>query len=183
MTHQDVLEKILDSTNATVGGGSASALAGAMGAGLMGMVARLSIGKDYGYPAEEYERIASELDALVQELLAGSIADTEAFCGIKAAYQVPKEDRERRSAAIQAAGMKAADVPLANAACCRKVRDLGRRLSGKSNPNAASDVGIGLALAEIGIAGCLDNVKANLALIKDAAIRKDYEQRISGIEH
>lgn len=182
MTYQDILDKILDSRDATVGGGSASALSGAMAAGLIGMVSRLSVGKDYGFSPEEYERVATELDGLAAELLKGSVADTEAFRLIKEAYQIPKEEKERRRDAIQSAGMKAADVPLANGALCLRVHELGKRLSGRSNPNAASDIAVGLELSRIGYHGCLANVRANLGLIKDEHIRNGYEQRIASLE-
>lgn len=182
MTYHEILDKILDAKDATVGGGSAAALSGAMAAGLLGMVARLSVGKDYGCPPEECTRSADELDTLAGELLRGSVADTEAYCLIKAAYGVPKDEKERRSAAIQAAGIQAADVPLANGIACRSVLALGRKLFGRSNPNAASDLEVGLALAQTGITGCLANVSVNLALIKDENLKHDYEQRIASLE-
>ena len=79
----DVLEKIMDSKDTTVGGGSASAVAGAMAAGLVGMVARLSTGKQYGLPDERYLGIADELDMLAVKLKDGAVADTQSYLGIK----------------------------------------------------------------------------------------------------
>lgn len=45
MSYIDIMDKILDSHDVTVGGGSSSAIAGAIAAGLIGMVARLSTKK------------------------------------------------------------------------------------------------------------------------------------------
>jgi ABC-type sugar transport system ATPase subunit len=68
-----VLEYVLDSTDATVGGGSAAALAGAMAAGLAGMVARLSMGRGLGLSDERYLAVADETDELGRDLHAQNI--------------------------------------------------------------------------------------------------------------
>ena len=182
MSDIDVLERILDSADVTTGGGSAAALAGAMAAGLMGMVARLSAGKDLGFSPDDYLAMADELDRLGRGLLLGAQADSEAYALIKAAYRLPREDKPARDAAIQAAGMQAADVPLANGMACRAVLELGLRLDGRSNPNAGSDLQVGLALARTGIAGCAANVRVNLGLIKDPELKLEYGRRISELE-
>jgi len=182
MSYQDTMEKILDSRDVTVGGGSASALAGAMAAGLAGMVARLSAAKDYGTSPEECERLAAELDGLGAALREGAVADAQAYGLIKAAYQVPREDKQRRGEAIQAAAIRAADVPLANGTACRSVHDLARQLLGRSNPNAGSDLAVGIALARVGVAGCAANVRANLGLIKAEDLKQGYERKIAELE-
>jgi formiminotetrahydrofolate cyclodeaminase len=153
-----------------------------MAAGLAGMVARLSTAKDYGLPAQECERAAGELDDLGAALREGAVADAEAYGGIKAAYQIPREDKQRRSEAIQAAAVRAAEVPLANGAACRRVHDLGRQLLGHSNPNAGSDLAVGIALARVGVAGCVANVRANLGLIKAEDLKQDFERKIATLE-
>ena len=104
----EVVEKIMDSRDVTVGGGSASAVAGAMAAGLVGMVSRLSVGKEYGLPDERYLEIAEELDELAVQLKEGAVEDTRSYLGIKAAFALPKatdEQKSARRAAIESAAI------------------------------------------------------------------------------
>lgn len=179
MNLYEVLDKIRESTDFTVGGGSASALAGSMAAGLAGMAVRLSFGKDYGLSDEEYGRIAGELDGLSDELGRGAIEDCEAFLGIKRAYALPKEteeDKRLRRAAVEKAAVYAAEVPLANAGRSFRVAEICGFLRGKFNPAAASDMEIGLMLAADGALGCALNIDANLPLIKTPEERLRLEK-------
>lgn len=186
MSYNEVFDKIIDSKDVTVGGGSASAIAGAMAAGLIGMVSRLSTKKDYGLPAEKYLEAADELDQLAKDLLIGAEKDTQAFCLIKAAYALPKETEEeklRRSSAIEKAGIAAAEAPKNNAFKCRRVYELGLLLNGKSNINAASDITIGINLSYLGIMGCVANIEANLSMIKDEKVRNEFENHIKTLKN
>src|SRR5215471_13894598 len=110
------------SSSPTPGGGSAAALAGAMGASLLAMVAGLP--KSRAATAEDAERlkaagsgcaaIAGELEALVER-------DSEAYNTVLAAYKLPKgtdEEKGARSAAIQAGFRAAIDAPLAVMRAC-----------------------------------------------------------------
>lgn len=182
MTQFDVLNKIIDSRDFTVGGGSAAALAGAMAAGLIGMVARLSIKKGYGLSIEQYTSIADKADKLSSELLEGTVKDTESFKKIKEAYAMPKEtqdDKSARSLAIEKAAVGAATVPLCNGKICKEVFELGVLLKDKSNPNAASDLEEGNLLVNAGILGCVLNIEANLPLIKDESIKEKFQKKIN----
>ena len=179
MNLYEVLDKIRESTDFTVGGGSASALAGSMAAGLVGMAVRLSIGKDYGLSDGEYEKIAGELDGLSDELGRGAIGDCEAFLGIKRAYALPREteeDKQLRREAVEKAAVNAAEVPLANGGRALRVAELCEYLKGKFNSAAASDLEIGGMLAADGALGCALNIDANLPLIKTPEERSRLEK-------
>lgn len=181
MSYIEVLDKILDSNDVTVGGGSASAISGAMAAGLIGMAARLSTKKDYGLPAEKHLEIAEELDALAKELLQGSEEDTKAYLMIKNAYSLPKstdEEKTQRTTAIENAGIAAAKVPKNNGYRCKRVYELGLIMEGKYNTNTSSDFNIGMNLAKLGVAGCILNIEANLSLIKNNEIKIEFENHI-----
>lgn len=131
MNYIDVLEKILDPHDVKVGGGSAAALSGAMGAGLIGMVALLSVGRDCGWDDADYLSAEARCSVLRQRLLIGAVADAEAYAQIAAAYKLPKTDeaeKEARRVAIETAGLAAASVPRDNAVCCREIYDLGVQL-------------------------------------------------------
>lgn len=170
MDYKEIIELILDEDNTTVGGGSSSAIAGAMACGLMGMVANLSRGKDYGYSDEEYSKIVKKLNDLKIELLQGSVDDNKAYELIVAAYKKPKstdEEKEVRKKYINDAGVEAADVPLNNAKRNAEVLKIGKDLLEKSNPACMTDLKAGIDLAEMGLKAGAANVEVNLPLIKD----------------
>lgn len=172
MDYKDVLDLILDTDDVTVGGGSASALAGAKACGLIGMVCKLSTKKDFGIPAEKQLEYAKELEELRDKLQLGVVNDANAYGVIRDAYKLPKEteeDKEARKHAIANAGVVGATSPMENAKLCKRVYDIGIELEGKTNPNCHSDLVIGYELAKVGTNGCLMNIEANLPLVKDEA--------------
>lgn len=176
MTYHDVLDKILDTGDATVGGGSAAALSGAMAAGLIGMAALLPVGKG-GLADETCRQVEARCKELRARLLAGCVDDTSAYSGIVAAYKLPKateEEKRARSQAIQVAGAGAAAVPRDTGRGCRDVYALGLSIREGYNKNAASDFEYGMELAALGIRGAIANIEANLPLIKDEAVRAEF---------
>jgi len=162
--------RILDPGDDATGGGTASAVAGAMAAGLAGMVARLSMG---GRGTEEeayYRAIDREARTLAADLFAGGRRDSEAFEAVQASRRLPagtEQERGSRKAAIRRALIHATRIPLENGEACRRVLELCRRLEGRCNPNAASDLECAGHLARAGLLGCLANVEINLSSIKD----------------
>ncbi len=93
---------VLNPEDNATGGGTASAVAGAMAAGLAGMVARVSLGKEGLRSDHFYEEIDSRARGLTGELLAGGEEDSQAFGHVMRAYRMPKEtdeDKKLRSAA------------------------------------------------------------------------------------
>ncbi len=169
----DVLTKVLDSNDTTVGGGCASALSGAMAAGMISMVAKLSQKKPVNFTTEKYDEIASECDDLVNQLQQGCVDDTKAYCMIVDAFKLPKgtdEELAARRAAVQAAAVKAAEVPRDNGMMCARVHELGAMLVGNSNPACLSDLTSALYLAEGGVKDCVLNIQANLGMIKDPVV-------------
>ena len=180
----EVVEKIMDSRDVTVGGGSASAVAGAMAAGLVGMVSRLSVGKEYGLPDERYLEIAEELDELAVQLKEGAVEDTRSYLGIKAAFALPKatdEQKSARRAAIESAAIRAANVPLENGRAALRILEFCREMDGKFNP-AASDMEAGVLLAEMAVKDTALNVEANLSLIKTPEINEELARSACGLK-
>lgn len=180
----DVFNKVVDSNDFTVGGGSASALAGAMAAGMASMVAKLSMAKPVNLTAEDYEAISKEADELAQKLLTGSEKDTEAYCMIKDAYGLPKstdEEKAVRRQAVRDAAYQAALVPKQNGYANKRVYELVCRLEGSSNPNCLSDLMSAKYLSESGVKGCILNIQANLSMIKDEARTKEMEEAMADL--
>src|SRR5262249_1406933 len=106
----------LASSDPTPGGGSASALASAVGASLLTMVARLPKTRSGSDADREALRAAADaLTPLGLDPAAAVDADTAAFERVVAAYKLPKgssEEQQARKAAIAAALRLATDVPL-----------------------------------------------------------------------
>ena len=167
------------SPNPTPGGGSAAALAGALGASLLAMVAglpksRTATEEDAQRLAAAGERcaaLAAELESLVDE-------DSAAYDRVMGAYKKPKgtdEEKAARSAAIQAAFRGAIAAPLAVMRACAAAAEQGVVVAGLGNPSASSDARVGLELLGAALRGARLNVEINLGSVKDA----DYAARVS----
>ena len=178
MTVKDYLD-LLKSDAPAPGGGSVSALSAAQGVGLVAMVADLTIGRE---KYAEYEEVckAAKKGALklYEELVAGIDKDTEAFNKVSAAYKLPKntdEEKAARSAAIREANVGATEVPFETVKLCLEGLKITETMVGKSNPNAASDLGVAALNLLAGIRGAWLNVKINLPGIKDEALKAKFE--------
>ena len=185
MDYKNVLDLILDSDDVTIGGGSASALSGAIACGLIGMVCKLSVKKDFGIPPDEQLKLADELDDIREKLLAGIVEDAKAYGVIRDAYKLPKNTKEEikaRKEAIAKAGIVGANTPMENAKLCKRVYDIVTLLEGKSNPNCHSDLVIGYDLAKVGTNGCLMNIEANLSLVKDEEKIQEFKNAIKELK-
>jgi len=153
------------------GGGGAAALAGAMGACLISMVARLTIGKK-GYEAVEVQMrdILSRSDQLYQQLTVQVDEDAAAFNEVIAAMKLPKANETEagiRTEAMQKSFRRAAEVPYKAAVNCKEVLDLAAEIASGCNTNVSSDVGVAAELAWAGLQSSLLNVKINLPYLKD----------------
>ena len=153
------------------GGGTISAYMGALGAALGTMVANLSSHKagwddrweEFSNWADKGQKIQAELMVLVDE-------DTEAFNRIMEAFGLPKktdEEKEARSAAIQAATLFATQVPLHTMQASFKVFELCKAMAEEGNPNSVSDAGVGVLAARAAVLGAGLNVKINASGLKD----------------
>lgn len=172
----------LASASPAPGGGSAAALAGALGAALVAMVCRLTIGrKSYQDVSAELEAILPRADERRQELVQLMDADAEAYQRVIAAYKLPKEndaDKASRAVVIQEALKVAAQVPLQIARACADVLTMSATVAGKGNKNAASDAGAGALLAEAGLRAAIMNVEINLGLIEDASFVQETRSQL-----
>lgn len=183
------LQSFLDqvaSAEPAPGGGTVAALSGALGASLVAMVCRLTIGKK-GYEAvsAEMEAILPRAEALQRELTNLMQADTDAYARVMAAYRLPKtneDERVARTRAIQAALEHAADVPLHVAECCAQVLELARLVVEKGNKNAASDGGVGALMAQSGLHGAVFNVLINLSGISDETFKQERRARVNQLQ-
>jgi len=153
------------------GGGSISALAGALGAALASMVANLSIGKgEFDGRYEELCELAEKAQAAKDELVRAIDADTDAFNEVIAALRMAKDTPEQvavRAEAIRAGYKSAAQVPLRTAQLCREVLDLCRAAADIGNQAVMSDAGVGALMAYAGVQGAIHNVRINLPHTND----------------
>ena len=161
----------LASGSPTPGGGSAAAVAGAMGAALVSMVCNLTIDREKFVAVEEQAKeILTRAEALRAELNQLVAEDIEAFNAVMAAFRLPKgTDAEKavRRTAIQDGTKQATLTPLATARACAEVIELCQVVAEIGNPNAISDAGAGAACAQAGLKAASLNVLINLPSIED----------------
>ena len=169
LTVGQFLEALAD-PNPTPGGGTASAIAGAIGTALLVMVTGLA--KSGNNMDEEKATLASAKAALTPlgaTLTTLADADAAAFDEVMSAYRQPKaseEEKADRSAAIQAALQSATLVPLRTLRACAQVMAHAGLVAAHGNRSAVSDVRVAIGLLEAAAGGAEANVRINLAAVR-----------------
>ena len=158
------------------GGGSVSALAGAMGAALSSMVANLTFGKKgHESDSDALKSVAQQAQVLKDELLRAIDRDTEAFNKVMDAFRLPKKtdaQKSERATAISEATKHAALVPLNVMKLAAESLEQVQQIAEKGIDNAISDAGVAALMGRACAEGAYLNVKINLAGIEDADFNK-----------
>jgi formiminotetrahydrofolate cyclodeaminase len=176
MQIKDYLEQ-LASDHPTPGGGSASALAGALAASLVSMTAGLSVKKGM-LEKKKVMEIRKKALALQGRLSRSVEEDAQSYDEVLKAFRLPKDtekERSRRSRMIQKAYQKATVTPRRVCEDCLPLLEFSRTLVSKGNPNAFSDAGVAAFLAGTAIEGGLLNIRINLGAIKDRTFVRKME--------
>jgi glutamate formiminotransferase len=171
------------SPSATPGGGSVSAYAGAMAAALGQMVAGLSRKKkSQAAFADELSAALMGMRKAADELTEAIDLDAAAYDAVMAAFKLPQgnsEEMQQRNAAIQAATMKAAEVPMQVAERTAALYERLGQLERVAAASMRSDVQVARMMASAGARGALANVEINLDGINDAGYVAEMRQRVT----
>ena len=154
------------------GGGSAAALAGAVGVSLMIMVAGLRKTRT----GTEDERTALAAAAVrlrpLRDVLATLVdRDSEAYASVLEALRLPKAtdaEKAARRVAIDRAMQAATEVPLETMRTCQQALRDAATIAANGSRSAASDVGVAVELLRTAVHGAGLNVDTNLADLNDS---------------
>lgn len=167
------------SRKATPGGGSVAAYMGALSAGLLAMVGRITLGKkDRPKDAEHLESAVKLGEELRAKFLKLVVDDSESFNEVMKAFKIPKEQTDTRKKAIQDATKKAAEVPLTTLENSVQTLRLAQRVAEHGTTNALSDVSTSIAAAGAASKGAASNVNVNLDSLDDRPYAEQVARRI-----
>lgn len=155
------------------GGGSAAALAGALGASLLIMVAGLPKTRT-GAPEEaaDLAEASARLRPLRDSLLELVDDDSRAYTAVLEAMRLPRQtevEKETRRTAVDAAMHGATRVPLETMRFCQQALRGAIVVATHGNRNAATDTGATVELLVAALRSAGMNVDVNLAGTSDAA--------------
>jgi formiminotetrahydrofolate cyclodeaminase len=176
---QIALADLLDafaSNEPVPGGGSAAALAGAVGASLLIMVAGLPKTRT-GAPEEaaDLAEASARLRPLRDTLASLVERDSAAYTAVLDAMRLPKvtdADKEARRAAIEEAMRGAIEVPMDTMRACQQALRGAVVVARNGYTNASTDTGTAVLLLMAGLRGAGLNVDVNLKSLSDAAFVK-----------
>lgn len=173
MDIKEFLKNVAENTP-TPGGGSVTALVGALSASLLSMVAGVSINRGT-LEKGKLKDIKKESSLIQQRLYRAIDEDAKSYEAVIKAFRLPKEtkkERIKRGKEIEKAYQKATLTPKLICEKSIELMRLSKLLIKGGNPNALSDVGISAILADSAFTSSLLNININLSSIKDERFKK-----------
>ena len=175
----------LASDSPAPGGGSVSALAGALSAGLTNMVGVLSYGKK-GYEEywDEIEDLSNSAQKLKNRLLFLVDEDTASFNQVMTAMRMPSDSEEQaaeRLEALQSATIYSARIPLQVMEASLEAMKLAIRMAEIGNQNSLSDAGVAVLQSQAGLEGAAMNVLINLPGISDTGVVTELRDKAAAL--
>lgn len=159
------------------GGGSVSALVGALAVAMSEMAANFTVGKRKFASVERTVRqMLDELSRCRDALLDLMDRDVEAYGAVNKAYALSAESSEQgaaRQQAIHQALRDAMSAPLEVMRQCARLSAIADRLADIGNPNLITDVGVSAILAEGACEAARLNVEINLKLLGDTKLKEE----------
>jgi methenyltetrahydrofolate cyclohydrolase len=168
----------------TPGGGSASAVAAALGCALLAMTARIGVLRAEPDAAERLDRLAGEADRLRVVLVEQERTDAGVYERMVATVRAARatEGDPGAARAAEAARADATDVPLATAELAADGLTLAAELTGMGLARTASDQLVASHLLRAGLEGGLSTVAFNLRRMAPGPVRDDLAARAGRLE-
>jgi formiminotetrahydrofolate cyclodeaminase len=168
----------------TPGGGSASAVAAALGCALLAMTARIGARKTEPDGAGRLGRLAGEADRLRAALVEQERTDAGVYERMVATVRAARatEGDPGAARAAEAARVDATEVPLATAELAAEGLDLATELAGMALNRTASDQLVAAHLLRAGLEGGLATIAFNLRRMAAGPVRDDLAARAGRLD-
>ena len=168
----------------TPGGGSASAVAAALGCALVAMAARIGTARAEPEAAERLVWLAGEADRLRAVLVEQERTDAGVYERMVATVRAARatEGDPGAARAAEAARVDATEVPLFTAELAADGVGLADQLAGMALTRTASDQLVAAHLLRAGLEGGLSTVAFNLRRMAAGPVRDDLTARAGRLE-
>lgn len=164
----------------TPGGGSVSAMVGALGVAMAAMVGNLTYGKPkYAEVEAEIKEITGRAYFIINRLEKLVAADIAAFGKFMDVYRMPKntdEEKARREEAMQKALKTATNEPVEIARTLLDALVITEKLSKIGNKMAISDAGVAAYVCEAAINAVLLSADINIPMVTDQEFVKAIKE-------
>jgi formiminotetrahydrofolate cyclodeaminase len=175
LPYTELLERMA-SRDPAPGGGAGAALAGAMGASLVAMFARVSAASPKAAPHEKLLRaVADGADEARERLLRLADEDGRAYGKVLEAQRMPRDDEAQkasRAQALETAIREATETPLRIMEQVVEVIGYAKNAVETGIPSAMPDGATGSEICRAALKSAAMLVKANLPFVKDEAYVK-----------
>lgn len=176
----------LHSSAPVPGGGGASALAGALGSALGGMVMNLTAQNPrYADRAEETAALAEKAEDLEKRFLDLINRDATCFEPLSAAYRLPKgtdEEKAKRLQVMEDALVTACEAPMDILKTSVEALDFLSLCLEKGAKIALSDVGCGASFLRACADGAILNIQINAGMMKTPGRKEAWLKEALGLK-